>query len=59
MPGATKYDEMHVKTSILKKLVKKKGQLSYEDIRNFQERIKRVKFLKKFINKELAALSNE
>jgi hypothetical protein len=59
MPGATKYDETDVKLSMLKKIVKKKGKLSYEDIRNFQERIKRVKFFKRHINKELALLSNE
>jgi len=59
MPGATKYDEMEVKLSLLKKIVKKKGKLSYEDIQDFQERIKCVKFLKRFINKELSSLSNE
>jgi hypothetical protein len=59
MPGATKYDEMHVKLSFLKKIVKKKGKLSYDDIRDFQEKIKSVKFLKKHINQELASLSNE
>jgi hypothetical protein len=36
-----------------------KGELSYADILNFQEKIKRVKFLKKYINKELASLSNK
>jgi hypothetical protein len=59
MPGATKQDEMHVKFSLLKKIVKKKGELSYADILNFQEKIKRVKFLKKYINKDLASLSNK
>lgn len=59
MPDVTKYDEMNIKFSMLKKIVKKKGKLSYEDIRDFQERIKSVKFLRKFINKELASLSNE
>lgn len=59
MPGATKYDEMDVKLSMLKKIVKKKGKLSYKDIRDFQERIKSVKFLRKFINEELTSLSNE
>jgi hypothetical protein len=55
MPGATKYDEMDIKLSLLRKIVKKKGKISYEDIRDFQERIKCVKFLKKHINKELAS----
>jgi len=59
MPGATKYDEMNVKLSLLKKIVKKKGGLSYDDIRDFQERIKSVKFIKSLINKELASLSNK
>ena len=59
MPGATKYDEMDVKLSLLRKIVKKKGKLSYKDIRDFQERIKCVKFLRRFMNKELASLSTE
>jgi hypothetical protein len=59
MPGATKYDEMNVEISLLKKIVKKKGKLSYDDIRDFQERIRCVKFLKRHINTELASLSNE
>ena len=59
MPGATKYDEMHVKFAILRKLVKKKGKLTYNDILDFQEKIKCVKFLKRHINKELRLLSNE
>lgn len=42
MPGATKYDEMDIKHSLLKKIVKKKVKLSYEDIRDFQERIRCV-----------------
>jgi hypothetical protein len=59
MPGATKYDEMHVKLAILRKLVKKKGKLTYKDVLDFQEKIKCVKFLKRYINKELRLLSNE
>ena len=59
MPGATKHDEIDVKFSMLKKIVKKKGKISYEDIRHFQEKLKRVKFIKKYINKELISLSNE
>lgn len=59
MPGATKYDEAKIKFSLLKKIVKKKGKLSIADIRDFQEKIKRVKFMKKHINKELASLFNE
>lgn len=59
MPGATKHDETKVKLSILNKIIKKKGKLSYEDIRDFQERIKRVKFLKKHINEDLASLLDE
>ena len=59
MPGATKYDEMDIKLLMLKKIVKKKAKLSYKDIRDFQEKIRGVKFSKKYINKELASLSNE
>ena len=59
MPGASKYDEAHIKLSMLKKIVKKKGKLSYEDIRDFQEEIKRVKFVKKHVNNELKSSSNE
>ena len=59
MPGVTKYDEMAIKHSMLEKIVKKKGLLSYKDIRNFQEKIKCVKFIKKYVNKKLTSLSNE
>ena len=59
MPGATKYDETDVKLNLLKKIVKKKGKLSVEDIRDFQKRIRSVKFIKRLINKELTSLSNE
>lgn len=59
MPGATKQDEMNIKLSLLKKIVKKKGKLSYEDVVDFQEKINRVKFIKKRVNKELALLSDE
>ncbi len=59
MPGATKYDEMTIKLLLLEKIVKKKGQLSCQDISDFQEEIRNVKFIKKYINKELASLSNE
>ncbi len=54
MPGATKQDETDIKFSLLKKIVKKKGKLSYQDISDFQEKIKRVKFIKKNVNLELA-----
>jgi hypothetical protein len=59
MPGATRQDELDVKFSMLKKIVKKKGELSYEDIRDFQEKIRCVKFIKRHVNKELTSLSNE
>jgi Plasmid pRiA4b ORF-3-like protein len=59
MPGATKQAEWNVKFSLLKKIVKKKGKLSYKDIRDFQEKIRSVKFIKRYINKKLASLSNE
>ena len=49
MPGATQYDETHVKYAFLKKIVKQKGKLTYEDIVNFQEKIQRVKFFRKEI----------
>lgn len=59
MPGATKYDEMNVKLALLKKIVKQKGKLSYDDIRDFQDKIKCVKFIRRHVNKELTSLSNE
>lgn len=59
MPGATKYDETNIKFSMLKKIVKKKGKLSYEEVCDFQEKIRRVKFMKRYVNKELALLPSE
>lgn len=58
MPDATKYDAIHIELSMLKKVVKQKGKISYVDIEEFQENINRVKFNKKSINKALTAFSN-
>jgi hypothetical protein len=59
MPGATKHDEMDVKLAMLRKIVKKKGKITYGDIYHFQEKIRRVKFMKRYINNDLKSLSNE
>lgn len=56
MPGSTKYDATHIELSMLKKILKQKGKVSYADIEEFQENINRVKFNKKSMNKALTAL---
>jgi hypothetical protein len=59
MPGATKYDVMDVEFKMLKKIVNKKGKLSYADVCDFREKINHVKFIKRYVNDQLATLSNE
>lgn len=46
MPGATKYDAMHIELFMFKKILEQKGKVSYADIEEFQENINRVKFNK-------------
>lgn len=59
MPGASKYDVMHIEHKMLKKIVLKKGKLTVKDIVDFQEQYYRVKFNKKRINTSLHAISTE
>lgn len=57
MPGATKYDVMHIEHKMLKKIVSKKGKLTVKDITNFQEEYNRAKFNKKRVNTSLHAIT--
>lgn len=57
MPGATKYDAMHIEHKMLKKIVSKKGKLTVKDIIDFQEEYNRAKFNKKRVNASLHAIT--
>jgi len=56
MPDATKYDVIDIELEMIKKFIDKKGKLTYDDIHDYQEKIKRVQFIKKHVNNELIAL---
>lgn len=59
MPGVKKHDVVSIELGILNKIVAKKGKLSHKDICDFREKIKRVKFIKKLVNKQLSSRSSE
>ena len=59
MPGATKYDVMNLQLKALKKIVDKKGKLTIDDIRDYQNQLKQIQFIKKYVNNKLKALSSE
>ena len=58
MPGATKYDAINLELNFIKKIVSQKGKVSYNDICDYEEDLRCVKFMRKDINHELALLSN-
>lgn len=57
MPGATKYDVMDLQFKFLQKMVDKKGKITTRNIDEYQDRLREVKFSRKYVNNKLKALT--